>query len=1227
MLSIYEDLVNDKILDINIDDDLDKVIQDYLNKDIKYLYKEYDKIISQDTISSIAELELLKRNTRIEELDKTLFMKSLKIKAIKHLLRDEETKNKDLSNKIKKYKNNSLRYYPRINEYKNYDIFLQELSKKKEFAIHYIPKKRKNSCITTIFELSPHQLFLKNYLSPNTPYNSILIFHGVGVGKTCSGVSIAENFKDLMNKAIILAPEKIQGGWKKNIFDPLKEDNQCTQDEYIFDEDIYEKNKEKMSKQRIKENYEMYGYLSFANSVKKYLDENTRMISSKDLIAKKQKEIELIKKKYSDRVLIIDEVHKIRSDDSLIKERDTILYIEKVIKYSDNLKLILLTANPMFNQPDEIVWILNMLLLNDKRDIIKGKIDFEGNILNEESEKLIREYSKGYISYLRGENPITFPYRIDISQIKGEDKKIMKPKNKDIFGKENKRKKMKFMELYSSPLRGEQFKKYVKEIQKIKGKENISDVTYYGKMLQITNCIYPVTSDDVDDCYGSNGLRNCFTIKNKKPVKYTLKKGITNFLDLDNLGNYSTKIKTIIEKINNSDGITFIYSNFLDGGIMPLVLALEQNGFIKYDKEEILISDKKRKPISYKGTLLEEGESRATYSVIAGGSLKLTNDFENELNILNSLENNNGELIKVVIGSSVAAEGLDFKNIRNIHLLEPWHNINKLEQVIGRGIRNCSHGMLEDPSLRNVTVYLHSSELKDSETIETYMYHECEDKATQIGCIERILKECSIDKYLFQYSNIIKETDIDKIVIKPSLRGNNSFSERPFDKDFSRTCSFLEKCDYIDKNFTIDDKIRGNKLEGSTFTIHYSQPIIDTYKKYIAIIISDFFCLTYEEIVDKMKDNFENYIDDIFNHALDQMIQDRYTLIRNKIKGYIKFTDNYYLFQAIDNEDIFLPSYYRINNGKRDKSDYRLSMDNFSLIDIPEIQEYSASEIEILYNKIKEKSKDFKDYNKIIKIENKNNEELFNSKTIYSFIVDRLPFKDRCKLLYSLLEYILEEKKAKGEEEKFVEILIDLMGTLFIYNNDETGSYEWHPTYNKKNKSKLLGGFIYYYERKEPVMFRYNSEKLILCNNVIKENISEDFKNITQKEIYPETTGKKIGTMFGTLEHNSNVGDGFPYNNIVLKHKRKEDSGKGKIVLQGGWAELQPERLINYIKSEFANEIELRDTTSKLPTSKLTTELEGKNKKITCFALELLLRQNNNFIGGDLLWLYYRIKK
>ena len=76
-------------------------------------------------------------------------------------------------------------------------------------------------------------------------------------------------------------------------------------------------------------------------------------------------------------MLIIDEVHNIRTEEGDIKSRDTIKYIELVIKYSNNLRLVLLTANPMYNLSSEIVWILNMLLLNDNRSLLSEKDIFD----------------------------------------------------------------------------------------------------------------------------------------------------------------------------------------------------------------------------------------------------------------------------------------------------------------------------------------------------------------------------------------------------------------------------------------------------------------------------------------------------------------------------------------------------------------------------------------------------------------------------------------------------------------------------------------------------------------------------------------------------------------------------------------------------------------------------------------------------------------------------------
>ena len=51
------------------------------------------------------------------------------------------------------------------------------------------------------------QLILKNYISKFTPYDNVLLYHDVGVGKTCSAITIAEGFKEYvtkMNKRIVV---------------------------------------------------------------------------------------------------------------------------------------------------------------------------------------------------------------------------------------------------------------------------------------------------------------------------------------------------------------------------------------------------------------------------------------------------------------------------------------------------------------------------------------------------------------------------------------------------------------------------------------------------------------------------------------------------------------------------------------------------------------------------------------------------------------------------------------------------------------------------------------------------------------------------------------------------------------------------------------------------------------------------------------------------------------
>ena len=48
---------------------------------------------------------------------------------------------------------------------------------------------------STEFSFSPSQKFLQTFINPLTPYMSVLVYHGTGVGKTCSAIGIAEQFR------------------------------------------------------------------------------------------------------------------------------------------------------------------------------------------------------------------------------------------------------------------------------------------------------------------------------------------------------------------------------------------------------------------------------------------------------------------------------------------------------------------------------------------------------------------------------------------------------------------------------------------------------------------------------------------------------------------------------------------------------------------------------------------------------------------------------------------------------------------------------------------------------------------------------------------------------------------------------------------------------------------------------------------------------------------------
>ena len=161
-----------------------------------------------------------------------------------------------------------------------------------------------------------------------------------------------------------------------------------------------------------------------------------------------------------------------------------------------------------------------------------------------------------------------------------------------------------------------------------------------------------------------------------------------------------------------------IYSNFIDGGCVPVALALEEIGITRYGQKDKSLFTKS--PVS---NMILNKTHNAKYVMITGDKLLSPNN-KLELKACTDPKNVNGEKVKVIIISSAGSEGLDFKNIRQVHILEPWFNLNRIDQIIGRAVRNKSHCDLPF-NKRNVEIYLYGSQLDNNSEHQEWknLYH------------------------------------------------------------------------------------------------------------------------------------------------------------------------------------------------------------------------------------------------------------------------------------------------------------------------------------------------------------------------------------------------------------------------------------------------------------------------------------------------------------------------
>jgi hypothetical protein len=201
------------------------------------------------------------------------------------------------------------------------------------------------------------------------------------------------------------------------------------------------------------------------------------------------------------------------------------------------------------------------------------------------------------------------------------------------------------------------------------------------------------------------------------------------------LSYHSPKYAEMLKRILDSPGSNLVYSQFLEmegigiflevlkaHGFEPLDISLDGKSFTPETLQSLTERKDSKDPKTIKRFMsFTGGEAREKRTMALrvfnakydGDKAEGTRFKELPPEMSASLEaagftgNLRGELCSVFCITSAGAEGLSLRNVRRVHIMEPYWNHVRTDQVKGRAVRICSHVDLQynsDPSLNERTV-------------------------------------------------------------------------------------------------------------------------------------------------------------------------------------------------------------------------------------------------------------------------------------------------------------------------------------------------------------------------------------------------------------------------------------------------------------------------------------------------------------------------------------------
>lgn len=628
-----------------------------------------------------------------------------------------------------------------------------------------------------------HQFVPKEFFTRNTKLRGLLFVHTMGTGKTRLAVAIANYFRehDKRRQINVLLPKSLEGNFRKNIKEFTKHDDNYIDKNYKF----ISLNASNMFKQ-----------MSNVNKTTEELSYEKRL---GEFMA------DVIKKNSLDNsLLIVDEAHNLFN--SITNGSKNGLQLYDLIIRAKNLKIIFLTGTPIINDPFELVPCFNMLRglmnlsfvskVNQSKYIPTETNQSIDDIENNNENNNITDDSKNNTTIEDDKNNTANDSKTKTGA--GFRKQTNKSQNKKTPG----------LTLLFSESRQE-FIDYFIDVKnkKIKNKEKFANriyglTSYYGDLYFPANVSregFPTKLETIvekvpmsetqfssylmarnaeieedkrlskfrgkDARFSSSaGGGGTYRVKSRQICNYAIpdyalgavrgQKSRKKFIhkitldDLQDTDKFSPKMGKILDNILTHKGqLGMVYSQFVSGeGLALFSRVLDANGWVNY------LESTGNNGFDIKNN------STHTYAILSGNILP--EERTRTINQFNDPSNKDGSKINILLLSGAVAEGIDLKRIRHVHIMEPFWNYARINQVETRAIRFRSHEDLPEDQ-QNVQVYIYLSDYPP-----TYPKKKIIELTTDIDLYKK-----SVDnmKIINDFLHVIAETSIDCSLHYPRL--------------------------------------------------------------------------------------------------------------------------------------------------------------------------------------------------------------------------------------------------------------------------------------------------------------------------------------------------------------------------------------------------------------------------------------------------------------------------